>query len=194
MKKLLLILITSFALLSFINSKQFKIVSVKEEFCITKEDLKLYKLINSYRKTLGLDSIPLSKSLSKVAITHNIDLSINHPDKPPCNLHSWSKGDKWEGCCFKGGNEGPCMWSKPKEIAGYKADGFEIATYYSDKMTAEMALDLWKKSKGHNAVICNKDIWKSMKWKAMGISVYGNYAVVWFGAEIDLEGMPKICK
>lgn len=85
------------------------------------------------------------------------------------------------------------MWNKPREMTAYKGDGFEIATFYSAGMTPEIALDSWKKSKGHHEVIINKGIWKAMKWRAMGVSVYDNYAVVWFGTERDPDQGEK-CK
>ncbi len=39
----------------------------------------------------------------------------------------------------------------------------------------------------HNAVIINDGMW-SRSWKAIGIGIYGNYAVVWFGNEEDPVG------
>lgn len=164
-----------------------------DTYCISKEEYKLYQLVGVYRKSLKLDSIPLSKSLCIVAITHTLDLKVNKPDHSPCNLHSWSKSARWSGCCYKGSKEGECMWKKPSEITNYKSEGYEIAAFYSNKMTAEKALELWKSSRGHNDVICNKGIWTSMKWNAIGVSVSGNYAVIWFGAIKDSEGSPQIC-
>jgi hypothetical protein len=76
------------------------------------------------------------------------------------------------------------MWDKPKELTSYNFPGYEIASYSSVLMTAEMALDIWKKSKPHNDVITNKDIWKE-QWKAIGIGIQGSYAVVWFGNSFD---------
>jgi uncharacterized protein YkwD len=57
--------------------------------------------------------------------------------------------------------------------------------YYSLQVTAEKALASWKKSAGHNRVIINKGKWSNETWKAIGIGIYLNYAVVWFGKESD---------
>jgi hypothetical protein len=40
-------------------------------------------------------------------------------------------------------------------------------------------------SKPHNAVIINDADWKRMKWKAIGLGIFGRYAAVWFGDESD---------
>lgn len=79
------------------------------------------------------------------------------------------------------------MWNKPREITGYASKGYEIAYFQSDGVMAFAALEGWKHSKGHNAVILNRGIWKSVKWKAVGIGIYKNYAVAWFGALPDHE-------
>jgi hypothetical protein len=43
-------------------------------------------------------------------------------------------------------------------------------------------------------VIINQDIWKKYAWNAIGISIKGKYAVVWFGKEADEAGEPEKCK
>ena len=88
------------------------------------------------------------------------------------------------------------MWDKPKELTTYADIGFEIACGSSDPiyndfiMTADYALDSWKKSVHHNSVIINKDVWKDTKWKAIGIGIYNGFATVWFGKSTDKEGEP----
>src|SRR3954451_12768648 len=78
------------------------------------------------------------------------------------------------------------MWNKPKEIANYPGQGFEIlAETMGTPMTADTALRLWAADPPHNDVIVNQGIWKDMTWKAMGVWVEGNWASVWFGAETD---------
>jgi uncharacterized protein YkwD len=84
------------------------------------------------------------------------------------------------------------MWSKPSELTSYKSNGYEIACMGA--ITAEKALECWKGSPGHNDVILNRHTWKNMKWNAMGVSIYGPYALVWFGTIADPEGKPEICK
>jgi hypothetical protein len=125
---------------------------------------------------------------------HTLDLSLNKP-KPPCNLHSWSGAMGVTPCCYtKDGSQAACMWSKPKELTTYLGEGYEIAAYSSEALTSEKVLDMWKKSQGHNNVIVNKGSWTAQQWKAIGLSIYKNYAVVWFGELIDKEPAPSICK
>ncbi len=152
---------------------------------LSKEELKLYNLIIEYRKSYGLPEIPISKSLTFVAQTHARDLMINRPDTAECNLHSWSNKGKWESCCYTDDHaKATCMWEKPRELTNYSGLGFEIAAYSGNYISAGIALELWKYSPGHNDVILNKNIWKQ-EWKAIGIGIYGNYAVVWFGYAPD---------
>ena len=77
------------------------------------------------------------------------------------------------------------MWNKPREIAGYESNGYEIAYYNKAGATAEEGLAGWKQSAGHNKVIINDDIWKKLKWNAIGIGIYKEYGVVWFGEATD---------
>jgi hypothetical protein len=51
-------------------------------------------------------------------------------------------------------------------------------------------LSLWKGSQYHNDAILNKGIYKT-KWNAIGVAIYKNYSVVWFGHEIDIKGAPE---
>lgn len=164
---------------------------------LTDEEKKLYDLIMEYRYENGLPNIPLSSSLTYVAHTHVRDLAHNKPDIGNCNLHSWSSNGPWSSCCYTSDHaQAECMWSKPRELTTYKGNGYEIASgykggfdsSYSDSNTsAAIALDCWKGSAGHNAVILNQSSWKDMHWKAIGIGIFKGYAVVWFGEEYDLE-------
>jgi uncharacterized glyoxalase superfamily protein PhnB len=154
----------------------------------TNEEMKLYNLIMEYRKTKGLPGIPISPSLTIVAQTHIKDLQENHPEQDPCNLHSWSDKGNWTPCCYTSDHaKAQCMWDKPKELTSYQSYGFEIATWGSGKANAEEALDSWKNSSGHNDVIINQGIWNDYTWKAIGIGMSDNYAVVWFGLLEDKE-------
>jgi len=58
-----------------------------------------------------------------------------------------------------------------------------------NSFNAKEALTLWKESKYHNEVILNKGVY-TREWKAMGIGIYKNYSVVWFGHETDSKGEP----
>lgn len=162
--------------------------------CITKEEKRLYDLISQYRQEKGLKKIPLSVSLTIVAQAHVKDLQNNNPDKDNCNLHSWSNKGKWKSCCYTDDHaKATCMWDKPKELTKYQGYGFEIACQGLDSDKALSALNMWKSSDAHNAVILNEGMWNNSTWNSIGIGIYGDYAVVWFGKEIDPEGKPLDC-
>ena len=159
---------------------------------LSEEELKLYDLIMEYRKENNLPSIPISKSLTLVAQAHVTDLQNNHPDQGSCNAHSWSSKGSWSSCCYTPDHvKAECMWSKPRELTSYPGNGYEIAFGSSDprykgfRPSAISALQSWKDSSGHNAVIINQGSWKDSQWNAIGIGLYGGFAVVWFGAEPD---------
>jgi uncharacterized protein YkwD len=154
---------------------------------LTADETQLYKLVMNYRKTKGLPSIPLSKSLTFVAQTHVQDLDENYEPGGKCNFHSWSDQGKWKPVCYTPDHaQAKLMWSKPKELTTYKGDGYEIAFGVNIEYLAdpEIALQSWKLSKQHNDVILNRGLWKK-KWNAIGIGMYGSYAVIWFGNEVD---------
>jgi len=170
--------------------------------CVSAEELKLYTKIMEYRKKLNLPVIPLSASLTHVAHEHCVDLHVNKPDLGEgCNAHSWSEEGDWTACCYTPDHKkAECMWSKPKELTGYTGFGFEIACGSSEPqyegyvMTADYALESWKKSKGHNAVIINQTPWKGYSWNAIGIGIYKGFAVVWFGTQKDGMPEPEACR
>jgi uncharacterized protein YkwD len=166
----------------------------KVEF--TSEELKLYQLMMDYRAQNNLPSIPYSKSLTYVAQQHCLDLYNNKPDLGDgCNAHSWSDKGTWSACCYTPDHkQAKCIWDKPAEMTSYTGYGYEIACGSSDPqyssfvMTAEYALQSWKKSSGHNNVILNKENWEDRGWNAVGIGIYKGYACVWFGQESDPAG------
>lgn len=152
------------------------------------EEEKLYQLILNYRKQSGLSAIPLSKSLTVVAQTHVKDLAVNRPDVGKCNMHSWSDKGKWTSCCYTDDHRyASCIWNKPAELTNYKESGYEICAWSSSNITPEQALQIWKESPGHNAMILNLKQWKNADWKAIGIGIYNGYAAVWFGEFPDPE-------
>ena len=147
---------------------------------------KLAKVINDYRASIKLPRIPISPSLTKVAQAHVLDLNANKPVKEGCNSHSWSNKGTWSGCCYDSSTAAAkCMWIKPKEIAGYKGNGYEIAAFASG-IEPEKALEMWQKSQAHHEVMINRGIWKK-KWGAMGVAIEGDYGVAWFGEEADTK-------
>ena len=164
------------------------------QVCLQPEEKKLYELIMQYRKEKKLESIPLSAKLTLVAQTHAKDLSENYePFNGKCNLHSWSKKGKWESCCYTDDHKkAECMWTKPKEIADYASSGYEISYYSGAGANAADGIAGWKVSTGHNQVMINDGIWKQIKWNAIGIGIYKEYGVVWFG-ELKDETPPTNC-
>src|SRR5688572_19881031 len=188
----------SFALLSFLLflSAGFDKKSPIAEICLSTEERKLYDLIMEYRKSKNLPPIPLSAKLTLVAQTHARDLSDNYEFKPKnkCNPHSWSDKGSWTSCCYTNDHKvASCMWSKPQEIAGYPANGFEIAYYSSLGANAKEGIDGWKISPGHNPLLINSGTWSKIKWNAIGIGIYKEYGLVWFGEAVDESLMVKLC-
>lgn len=154
----------------------------------TQEEKKLHSLINLYRAENKLNSIKSSNKLNLVAQLHAANLQKYYKNSKRCNLHSWveEKGKPWKTCCYTDNHaNAKCMWDKPLQIANYQGNGYEIAAFYSDSISADMALKMWIKSKGHNDVMLNKGIWKKINFKGIGIGINGNYAVVWFGEYED---------
>ncbi|MEJ2004556.1 MAG: CAP domain-containing protein [Cyclobacteriaceae bacterium] len=152
------------------------------------DEEKLFNLINDYRESEGLEPIPFSAALTTVAQAHVRDLENEYDYSPDneCNPHSWSSKGEWTSCCYTNDHKArECMWNKPREIAGYTDSGYEIAFYASAGATADVGLQHWLKSTGHKPLIINGGQWGTLKWNAMGIGIYGRYAVVWFGASPD---------
>jgi len=166
------------------------------DLCITGEEELLFREINRYRKSKNLAAITLSAKLSAVAKHHVIDLENHYvySSQNKCNPHSWSDKGNWTSCCYTNDHkEAECMWNKPREISGYEGNGYEIAFYHSSAATASEALNGWKLSKSHNELLINLGIWQKVKWKAIGIGIYGKYAAVWFG-ELEDESVIENCK
>lgn len=157
----------------------------------TQDELELYELIMQYRAEKGLPRIPLSASLTYVAQTHAKDMYTYFDEIPEgCNPHSWSGHGPWTKCdYYPDHRNAACMWSKPRELTPYQGNGFEISTYYtpptSGIMSSKDALNSWKGSSAHNAVIVNQGIWYDNNWQAIGVGMYKGYACVWFGMEKD---------
>lgn len=158
------------------------------EICLSQEEKKLYDLIMEYRKSKKLPPIPLSARLTMVAQTHARDLMDNYKFdvNNRCNPHSWSRKGKWSACCYTNDHkQAKCMWDKPREISGYTSNGYEIAYYSSKGASAEEGLAGWKLSPGHNPLIINDGMWSKVEWKGIGIGIYGEYGIVWFGESAD---------
>lgn len=169
-------------LFSFVNFSQSS--EHTEQTCLSEEEKKLFEIINAYRETIGTYAVPFSSSMSKVAQAHVRDLANNYEYKSGarCNPHSWSKKGDWSDCCYTNDHKkAQCMWDKPKEIAGYGGHGYEILFYSSDGSTAAEALVGWQNSPSHHAVMTSAEMWDQITWGAMGVGIYEEYAVAWFG-------------
>ena len=145
----------------------------------------LHQLINQYLAALNLPSIPLSRSLSFVARTHARD-STSQRAVGQCNLHSWSQAGTWTRCCYTPDHaQAECMWRKPRELTNYTAFGYEISAGTSQPSGA---LNLWRTSAPHNAVITNQGMWSGRSWRSVGVGINGTHAHVWLGEEVDPDG------
>lgn len=168
----------------------------KADVCLNAEEQKLFKIINQYRRSKKLKAIPYSASLTLVAQLHAKDLAdhYNFDPKGKCNPHSWSENGEWGACCYTNDHkQAKCMWDKPMEIAGYNSPGYEIAYFSSAGASADEGLSGWKKSPSHNPLIINEGMWEQAEWQAMGVGIYKEYAVVWFG-QLDDSSTLRSCQ
>lgn len=196
-------------LISLQTAAQQDSIYTTMDTCVQDEEQVLQNMINEYRKSKNLKSIPLSKQLTIVAKLHARDLHFNRPfesdnssNADACNLHSWSAEGLWDACCYSAGHKNPgCMWDKPAELSEYSGTGYEIVFGYErsdgalkNNVMAREAMRGWKSSGSHNPIIINKNEWSQVEWQAMGIAVFRDFAVVWFGRETDVTGPPEICR
>jgi hypothetical protein len=161
---------------------------------LTEKERQLADLVNQYRQDNDLSALPVTNSLTKVARTHVVDLNTYHPDTQTygtgiCNRHSWSDHGIWTPVCYTGNSQAAQMWNKPREITeSYDGSGYEIACWNSQEITPSAAMDEWKGSSDHCDTILQQGIFAGTTWQAMGVGIDGNYAVVWFGEEVDPAG------
>lgn len=145
---------------------------------IQPEEEKLYRLINEYRADHGLPPIPLSPALTQVANRHVLDLAHN----VGYLTHGWSD------CPYHPTQPATyaCMWNAPQRLeTAYPGSGYENAYIGPRGATASAVLGTWQQSHLHRAVILNEGVWAAKPWQALGIGIYQNYAVAWFGEEVD---------
>jgi len=180
----------TFVIFSCLILSSFLPIENSVDICLSDDEEKLFKIINAYRETLDLEAISYSASLTKVAQAHVQDLAANYTFKrgAKCNPHSWSKKGEWTSCCYTSDHKkAQCMWDKPREIANYDSNGFEILSYSSDGVTPGEALTGWQKSRGHHEVMINAGTWKKVTWGGMGVGIYKEWAVVWFAEKSDTD-------
>ena len=167
---------------------------VPVSFCISPMDYKLYTMINDYRARYDLPPIPLSKSLSYVASVHVKDLFLNHPDRGSCNSHSWSASGHWKPFCYpRDENKKNSVWDKPKELTNYKGKGYEIVYWENSAAVIDSVITFWKSVDYFNSFLMNTGKWNGKRWNAIGVSIFENYAVAWFGELSDQESGPVVC-
>jgi len=157
------------------------------------QELELYHLIMDYRASLGLAAIPLSTALTTTAGRHVADTRENiwgeGVELPAgANLHSWSNR-----YYYRDNSDPEAMWNAPRRIGvDYPSAGYEISAAGFETVAA--ALEGWKGSASHNAVLANLDVWASVEFKAIGIGVdttpaddtfAGRIFHVWFGESAD---------
>lgn len=154
---------------------------------LSADEYKLYEMMMEYRAQKKLPRIPLSKSLTIVANRHVRDLHENVGHL----THGWSDApyDPEKPKTY------PSMWTAPQRLkTGYPSKGYEIAHWHmtsdGEGATPQSALAGWKSSPPHNATIINEGIWKDVDWNAIGVGIYMNYAVAWFGEVKDPKGEP----
>jgi hypothetical protein len=164
------------------------------DICLTKEEYRLYSLINEYRTKKGLEVIPVSKSLCYVAKIHARDLYINHPDTASCSLNSWSDKGLWTACCHSKQTPNPaCIVNKPAEIAKYPGEGHELCYWDNEQLNPDTIFNYWISLDQARDLLMNKNKWSYFKWKAIGIGLYKGYACLWVGEAQDTLHEPALC-
>lgn len=160
---------------------------------------RLADMVNAYRQAHGLPRVPFSPALTRVAVSHARDMAARADGGASndlgtdergarCTLHSWSAVGRWQPLCYTADHARAAgMWNKPREITGgaYPGDGYEIAYWHSEAVTPEQALEGWRTSAVHDAMIREAGMWKGSRWQAMGVGIAGHYAFIWFGKEPD---------
>lgn len=153
-------------------------------------ELDLYHRIIAYRDAQGLDPLPLSRALTVTAGRHVVDTRENiWPDDPGhSDLHDWSDA-RYHGS----GGSPEAMWEAPERLGtGYASPGYEISA--AGAANGAAALEVWKASAAHNAILTNSGAWASVGFQAIGIGLEtrsgaGIYAGrvfnVWFGEAVD---------
>lgn len=176
-----------------VSSEETRVIDALKAMGVSEKEAKLYYIINAYRESKGLQKLSFSKSLTIVARTHVSDSNTYTPENQrdsrgmQGNLHSWSNHGSWTPMVYTSDHEYAAnMWSKPRELTSYTGNGYEISSWNSGNITPEDALDLWKNSSGHNAVMTTQGNWSDLK--TMGVAIDGRYAHVWFGSAADPAG------
>lgn len=152
---------------------------------VNTQEKELYRIVNEYRAQNNLPAIPLSDSLSIVANRHLLDLILN--------IKTFTHG--WSNCPYniKDSNTWNCIFEAPKRLkVDYSGSGYEnLYRNNGGNATPVLALEAWKKSAMHNALILNLDSWKNTKFNAFGIAINGQLAALWFGSAAEIKNNPN---
>jgi len=152
---------------------------------ISGEEQQLANLINQYRKENKLSEVSISKPLSVLANRHLLDLQIN----VKYLTHGWSN------CPYdiKNKDTWNCVMDAPKRL-NIDFNGVAFENLYRNlnaNANPILALEGWKKSPLHNSLILNLDNWSSQNWEALGVSVRGQFAAIWFGTSNLNKGIAE---
>jgi cell division septation protein DedD len=169
---------------------------------VSQDETILFNMINDMRRQNQLPSFPLSGDLCKVARTHIADLIKYRPQDKGCSLHSWSGHGKWTSCCNTKELFGiQCMKAKPREIANYPGEGYELIYWGEDNATPAEAAELWKQVEASSDMILSHGKWSAYQWNAIGVGMEDGYAVLWLGdaedgstIDVDVKEIPVIQK
>jgi uncharacterized protein YkwD len=174
-----------------------------EASCLSPQETEMIRLVNHYRERRGLPPVPVSRSLVMVARLHALDLQQNRPDQGSdsrgmtCNMHSWSSRGDWKpGCYTNDHRNADLMRAKPREITGnvYREAGYEAVYWISSPpVDPQLVLEGWAKSPDHRALLFESGKWVGINFKALGVGVTDNFAVLWFGTMRDPLGTLLPC-
>jgi hypothetical protein len=164
------------------------------DLCITKDEYRLYSLVNDARAKKGLPVIPISRSLCYVAKIHARDLFHNNPDTSYCSLNSWSDQGPWTPCCHSKFNPAPtCIVSKPSELTKYTGEGHELCFWDSGTLNSDTVMRFWLSVDPSREILLNEKKWVYFNWKAMGVGIYKGYVCLWLGEVLDSLPEPTLC-
>lgn len=184
-KSVYIFLLILFSISSFSFAQNQTITPKVEPSELTEVESRLINMINNFRKLNKLTELPVSKSLLMVAKMHASDLSTNQPDSGICGLHSWSDKGKWIACCETELAAKNCFEAKASEITGYKGKTIEMVFKIENEMSGPNVFQMIEKSQKAMDILLQKGIYSKKPWKAMGVGISGQYALIWFGDETD---------
>jgi hypothetical protein len=87
------------------------------------------------------------------------------------------------------------MTSKAFELTNgrYQGPAYENAYFASGGAQPARAVEQWRKSPSHNALMAETGPWRGADWLAMGVALEGRYVVLWFGRDADPQGSAALC-